>query len=314
MSFTRHQAVGAYQRWVPPAFDAPPPEPEPEPAPADEPAPPAPPTPEAAPPAPAPEPPPAVHLPTVDEIEQIHDEARSSGLASGFSEGREAGYTEGFEAGQNAGREAGFAEGSQTGLEEGRQNGYAAGKIAAVKEIARLRELYVNVERTMTRLDDEVGEELMTLAIEIARKVVQHTLAMTPEALREVVRGALSQLPQGKAEIHLNPDDLALIRKHLDETASTPENYIVVADDTVSAGGCRIETAGAQVDATMETRWQRVLESLGSKSPWIAQARVAPAETASAPQPEPEPTPEPAPASVPERDPEFLHAQRHFIR
>jgi flagellar assembly protein FliH len=290
MSFTRHQAVGAYRRWIPPAFDAPPP-----PAPAEK---------------PAHEPgggaetaeaiaaaethpteahptetrptetrpgqlPPGVRLPTVNEIEQIHDEARRSGFDAGFAEGRAAGHAEGVDAGMKEGRETGFAEGRQTGLEEGRQNGYASGKIAAVNEIARLRELFVNLECAMTRLDADVGEELMALAIEIARKVIQHTLAVTPDAIRGVVRAALAQLPQGKAELRVNPADLALIRKHLDETAPDSGNYLLVADDAISPGGCRIDAEGAQLDVTLETRWQRVLDSLGSKhSPWIAQPRA----------------------------------------
>ncbi|MDR2881834.1 MAG: hypothetical protein LBV29_08060 [Azoarcus sp.] len=42
-----------------------------------------------------------------------------------------------------------------------------------------------------------------------------------------------------------------------------------VEDETVSPGGCRVETPGAQIDATMETRWRRAIESLGREhTPW----------------------------------------------
>jgi flagellar assembly protein FliH len=275
MSFTRHQAVGIYRPWVPPAFDAPRspagseaerPDSPPTGGSADE---------READPAQTSESVddaqsiPAVRLPTVDEIEQIHDEARQSGFEAGFGEGREAGYGEGREIGLAEGREAGFAEGRVLGLEEGRQNGYAEGKASADGEAARLRELFVNLERALTRFDAEVGEELMALAIEIARKVLQHTLVVAPETILDVIRTALAQLPQGQAEIHVNSSELALIRKHLDELASSAADYLLVADDSISPGGCRIEAAGAQLDVTMETRWRRVLDSLGRKhAPW----------------------------------------------
>src|SRR5690554_2856816 len=80
MSVTRHQAVGAYQRWTPPAFDEPeaPPEP-PQPVEAEH----ASPAPEE-PPAPA-EPP--VKLPTAEEIEAMFEQARRDGEKAGFDEG-----------------------------------------------------------------------------------------------------------------------------------------------------------------------------------------------------------------------------------
>lgn len=262
MNFTRHQAVGAYQRWEPPAFDAPPsaeqaPSPPPE---ADTPI------------AEAPILPPGVKLPTAEEIEHIHDEARKNGFEAGFAEGREAGHAaglaEGREAGMAAGREAGFTEGQQTGFAMGQQKGFASGKIAVVNEITRLREIFVNLEFALTRLDTEIGEELMALAIELARKVLQHTLDTQPEVIKGVIHEALQHLPHKQAEIHLNPDDMELMRKHLDDKTHEEEHRLI-EDDSVSRGGCRIEAAGAQIDATMETRWRRVLESLGRKhSPW----------------------------------------------
>ena len=35
------------------------------------------------------------------------------------------------------------------------------------------------------------------------------------------------------------------------------------------AGGCRIESGTSEVDATLSTRWQRVLDTIGSSSDWL---------------------------------------------
>jgi len=249
VSFARHQAVGAYRRWEPQDFDAPPPEPEAVPVTTPPPAADAPPTTK------EPEPtPPPVLLPTAEEIEQIHEEARRSGFDEGFAEGHGKGY----------------AEGRETGFQEGREAGFSEGRVAAENEARQLHELAVQLKEALAKLDAEIAEELMSLAVELARKILQHALAVVPEALVSAIRTILQTLPQSRAQIHLNPDDLALVRSYLGEVLDQ-SGHVLIEDESVTRGGCRVETPGAQIDATMETRWRRTIEALGREhSPWIA--------------------------------------------
>ncbi|CAL95334.1 flagellar assembly protein FliH [Azoarcus olearius] len=238
MSISRHQAVGAYRPWAPPAFDG-----APEAAP-----------PEAPPPAPAePEPVPepatldpallaALNLPTAEDLERMHDEARASGHAEGLAAGRE--------------------EGLRSGHEEGFAKGYAEGKALAEQQAARLGALADGFDQAISAVDAEVAEDLLALAIEIARQMVQHSLLQHPQGVVETVRAALGQLPQAHAQIRIHPDDAALVREHLGEQLAHAGQRIV-EDSAITPGGCRIESAGAQIDATMETRWRRVLENMG---------------------------------------------------
>lgn len=255
MSVSRHQAVGAYRRWEPAEFggeDAPgsaaggnkrpPRAPMPpaasgpaEPAPAPSPAASAPSAPTAAPELSLP---PDFHLPTAAEIERMHEDVR----AAGFAEGREAGYTE--------------------GLEAGRADGYAEGRAQAEEEAARITRLADGLDDALHALDNQVAEEIMALAIEMARRMVKITLAEHPETVLETVRTALLQLPQGHVQIHLHPDDLALVRQHMGEQL-THGGHRLQEDARLQRGECRIDGLGAQVDATLETRWRRVLESIG---------------------------------------------------
>lgn len=254
MSISRNQASGAYRRWQPPSFDgreeAPAPEVEqPLEVPVTEEAVPRP----AAAPVAEPEfvdetpaPFPGVQLPTVEEIERMHEQAREEGHKEGHAEGYAAGHKEG----EAAGREQGHAA------------GYEDGKARTEAEAQRFGELANNLDQALAKIDDEVAEELLGLAVALARQMVQYTLATHPEAVAETVRAALMQLPQGHAHIRLHPGDLQLVQEHLGEQL-THGGHRLVEDDTVTAGGCRIESPGAQIDATMETRWRRVLEQLG---------------------------------------------------
>ena len=297
MSISRHQAVGAYRRWEPEDFDAPagaagsapaadgfastdpagaalnapspavhmPAAPAPSPAP--------PPARDAAPPPPAAEAAPALppdfHLPTAEEIERMHDEMRRAG----FEEGRAAGHAE--------------------GLEAGRAEGYAEGRAQAEAEAARLAGLADSLDEALRELDGEIAEQLMALAIEMARRMVRLTLAEHPEAILETVRSALLQLPQGHAHIQLHPDDLALVREHLGEQLAHA-GHRLQEDARLERGECRIDGQGAQVDATLETRWRRVLESIGhERARWRvadeADAGDATGPVADTPPPAPEP-------------------------
>ena len=42
----------------------------------------------------------------------------------------------------------------------------------------------------------------------------------------------------------------------------------LLADATLTRGGCVVESAGTVVDGTVEKRWLRAIASLGLNSPW----------------------------------------------
>ena len=245
MSFDRHQAVGAYRRWEPTVFDQPA-KPKQAPKPEDD-TPAAPDTPPGTETAEAPtrqrdtaaedaksldeppetseaaEPPePRLKLPTAEEIEHIHEAAHKDGYAAGYEEAT------------------------------------ARGRVEALQ----VHTLLQNLDTALSTLDQEIAEEILALSIEVARHMVRETLIAQPEAMIDVVRDALHQLPQERALIHLNPDDAALVREYVGEQLQHHEHRIM-EDDTVARGGCRIDAAGSTVDGTVQTRWRRIMENLG---------------------------------------------------
>lgn len=232
MSMNRHQAVGAYQRWDLPSFDAPAPAatpPEIEDEALANPLAEAPDIVEPEPPAPviAPDPEPEIHLPTAADIERIHEEARKDGYAAGYDEGT------------------------------------ARGRIEAMQ----FHGLVESLETSLTQLDQEVADEILALTTELARQMVRHTLALRPEAVVDLIREALLQLPQAHALIHINPEDLSMAKDYLGEHLSHA-GHRLVEDATITRGGVRIEAAGSQIDATVQTRWRRVMDNLSRSIPW----------------------------------------------
>jgi flagellar assembly protein FliH len=100
--------------------------------------------------------------------------------------------------------------------------------------------------------------------------MLKTALNVRPELIVPLVREAIHYLPtlQQPALLHLNPDDALLIAHHMGDEISTA-GWRVIDDPHMDRGGCRIETASNQIDATMQTRWQRIASALGKDSDWL---------------------------------------------
>ena len=255
MAVTHHQAVGAYQRWAPPDFDSP----------ADSGAGSAtasdPETGGAQPQSTA-----QVRLPTADEVEAIYEQARQEGFHTGQTEGHRQGVVQGYREGLSQGKNDGLEQGKQEGLIQGRQEGENLGRQACEQEAAQLKALTVSLDEAIDDLDKDIAEQIAGLAVALAQQMVEQTLESRPESVVSIVRKALTSLPQQSVDIYLHPDDLELIQQYLGEQI-TQKHHHLITDDSISRGGCLLRTEQTEVDATLETRWQRILAGMGRASP-----------------------------------------------
>jgi flagellar assembly protein FliH len=181
-------------------------------------------------------------LPTADEIERMHDEARQQGYAEGHAEGHLAGH------------EAGRAE----GLEE------------ALGITTRLTEILESLEMAVKEIEQQIADRLLATALEVANQVLRQSLKLKPDLLLPVVREALAalQFDSGAPALLTHPDDAALIRAQMGDQLAH-KHWRIIEDASLTRGGCRVELGASEVDATLETRWKRVLESIGVKSDWL---------------------------------------------
>lgn len=164
----------------------------------------------------------------------------------------------------------------QQAREEGYQAGYAAGELAgreagaaAVRaEAERLSQAADSLAQSLAELDQLVADELLALAIEIARQVVLRDVTVRPDAMINVVREALLQLPHQHATIFLSPGDASLVRSYLGD-ALTHAGHRLQEDAKLSPGECLLEAGGSLLDASLAIRWRRVLENIGLDVAWV---------------------------------------------
>jgi len=164
-------------------------------------------------------------------------------------------------------RSEGYGSGHAEGVEAGRREALAQ----MTPRIARLEELIAGLSTDLTRIDGELAADVVQLALTVARKMVGAALQARPEIVQTCVEEALRQMAHNYGPVHLtcHPDDAELVRDVLKASARTP-GWSLKEDPTVSRGGCRLETNAGEVDATVETRWQRTTAALGPTRDWVA--------------------------------------------
>lgn len=151
--------------------------------------------------------------------------------------------------------------------QQGYDAGYASGRIRTQAEAERLAGAVASLDQALGEFDQQVADELLALATEIARKVVREEITARPEVIVKVVQEALGQLPHQHATVFLHPDDAALVRSHVGETLSHA-GHRLLEDARLKPGDCILESGNSQTDATLATRWRRVIETLGLSSAW----------------------------------------------
>jgi flagellar assembly protein FliH len=119
------------------------------------------------------------------------------------------------------------------------------------------------LEQPLADLDPEVEEQLVALAVAVARQIVRRELHISRGEIIPVVREALTNLPGARRNLRiiLHPNDVPLVRASLGSKESEHDARLE-EDPTITPGGCRIETDTSRIDATIEHRINRVIANL----------------------------------------------------
>jgi flagellar assembly protein FliH len=166
--------------------------------------------------------------------------------------------------------EAELAKLREAARAEGYAEGLAAGRVEADHSGVHMRQLAESFSATLDNLDFRLADMVLDLALDVARQVVAGELLVHPERILDVVNLALKQMAETsrEARLLLNPEDAVLVRPHLDQVLDK-NRLRIVEDARIERGGCLIETAQGDLDATLPARWRQVVQVLGSNQSWL---------------------------------------------
>ncbi len=161
-------------------------------------------------------------------------------------------------------------QGYDEGRASGHQAGYAAGMQQAQRETALLQTLMQNLQTALNQIDQQLAQSLLDLSLEVAHKMVTEALQIKPDIILKIVSTAISTLPHFNHNAHLilHPADAELIRAQMGEQLAHA-GWKIFTDSKIEPGGCRVETAHSNIDATNPARWQSIVASIGQEKSWL---------------------------------------------
>jgi flagellar assembly protein FliH len=128
-----------------------------------------------------------------------------------------------------------------------------------------------NFAESLRQADQLIANDVLELALHLAKGMLKNALQIKPELILPIVREAIEYLPvlQQPALLILNPEDAPVVREGIAEELDKG-GWRVIEDPTIARGGCKVDTASNQIDATVQARWQRLTLALGKDSDWMA--------------------------------------------
>lgn len=147
--------------------------------------------------------------------------------------------------------------------EDGKNEGIAqtnAANEAKIKELeakfsasaAKLDEQYAKFDEFLKKSEEELGQTAIKIAKEVIEKEVSSASSQIAHHLANSLIKELSDVKN--IEIRVNPED----SDYLKEQFSKNERVKVSADDAISKGGVVIISEGGNIDATMQTRLEKL--------------------------------------------------------
>jgi flagellar assembly protein FliH len=146
----------------------------------------------------------------------------------------------------------------QKGFEEGQ----AAAHRALAPEVEAMRAKLARAIEELTglraRSRREAEQDVVALALAVARRILHRELTVAPEALLGLVKAALDKMES--REIHrvrVARSDAAAVRKFF-ERMGPSQRVEVLADPALAPGSVRIESGGGTLDASADTQLDEI--------------------------------------------------------
>jgi flagellar assembly protein FliH len=146
-------------------------------------------------------------------------------------------------------------EAKQRGFEEG----LAAGKAEVAARIARLEALAAAFTHPFLQLEQGVEDEIVGLAVTLARHLVRREVAHDPAVLHAAIADCLAVLATNVRDVTLyfHPDDAALVRA--ERAAGAEQRFKVASDPALGRGDLRLASESSLVDGTISARCAQIV-------------------------------------------------------
>lgn len=171
---------------------------------------------------------------------------------------------------QNAGQGGTSIAGARSLSSPGAENevdvayhkGVREGQAAAQKaSAAQLDAMNLRLARTIEELSGfkrrfrhEAEEDVVKLALAVARRILHRELTMDPDALLGLVKAAFEKIESREVQrVRVRPEDARIVEKHL-EGMGLPRRIEVTPEPSLDRGAAILDTTRGALDMSIETQ------------------------------------------------------------
>lgn len=153
----------------------------------------------------------------------------------------------------------------QKGFEAGRNSGLemAEKKVEAI--MGRFAEALVRLGQTRDEIVRVTQRDLVRLAVEVARKLIQREVQIDPEIVVTLVRVAIDRTSdRSPITVYLNPDDLQYIEARIREVPELlgERELVLKPKRELRRGDCQVESPYGNVDASITEQFRQIENGL----------------------------------------------------
>ena len=153
--------------------------------------------------------------------------------------------------------ENGYAQGEKDGFE------YGSKTLEVLKD--QIEHLIGGIQQLPAQVLRDYREWLVTAALAIARHIVRRELTISRETILKTVEALLDEAEEHSSlTLYLNPEDVEFFKKMMDLVIApnSSKHFALRTDPAITSGGCRIESDIQLLDATLETQFANIAQSL----------------------------------------------------
>lgn len=153
---------------------------------------------------------------------------------------------------------AAYQQGVQEGQASARQE--LAGQLEAMN--GRMARAIEEMSGMRQRFRQEAEEDVVKLALAVARRVLHRELTVAPDALLGLVKAALEKIEAREVHtVRIRPEDAPMVKQFLGKMG-LPQRVEVVSDPGLERGAAIFDSSRGTLDASVETQLAEIERGL----------------------------------------------------
>jgi flagellar assembly protein FliH len=157
-------------------------------------------------------------------------------------------------------------EAYEKGFEQGEKDGLNLGQKKIAGSVEQIEKLLIEIGSLKQEILKQFEKEILALVFSITEKIIHRKIEQDDTIIHEAVLEAMHAVTEkSRIVIKINPEDferVERIKPKLFSTFKDLKSVVVTPDQSVGRGGCLLETPYGDIDAGVESRLDKIHQSL----------------------------------------------------